>query len=313
MQNNSSTYDFIYPSAANPNMNNRAKKNQTKNSQTQPPPQNKSGQKRNSSAMDTSTDQTLTNHNNSSSTSQNDTKKSKTDAENCSCSASEKLNDKLDGILQKLNKLDDIQQSISDLQNGLQANKDTVRKLEENVEDISDSINNIQSQLDDFRSEKVKIESAVREMYLILAGINDDADETEDAMAEKIQQIVKDINPANQFKYDTLYRIGKFQNGKTRKIRVKFLTMKERNSFLSLRKDTKRPVFIDEDEPNEIRTAKFQMREKIRSLKQSGDNVTGVSYKTFEIETDSSFYRLERDGNFASKQKPNNPTTEQNS
>lgn len=267
---NIGVFDFIYPSAANPTMKPRAGKNSQAGRNTGIPTTKSTAEnKRKHVQMDTNVQNS---QNQSPSTAENSpvqSKEKRSGHEQCECiSKYEDLNKSLQAILQsrkKFDKLDEIQATVANIKADLETNNSKVQKLEDDVEMLHNELEKVQQTVEDFKSDKVRIEVEMRKTYLILTGIQDEQNETEHESFTKVESQVRKFQPQFQFQYDILYRLGRFTNGRTRKIRVKFVTLKDRNNFLELKKDTTSPFFIDEDEPNEIRAAKFQVRKKLEN------------------------------------------------
>lgn len=315
MSSNCANYDFIYPSAANPSMGGRNKNTQPQKqtSQAQNPKNSKPAEnkKRPNTEMNNSSDSGQPNNGQGRSPDIHTApKKSKTDKENCECKSCDKMNSALGGIAEQLanltkqnSKLDDIQKSINDLQSGLQGNRDTVQQLQVDVEEISHGLTAIQTQLDDFRSEKVKLEVEVKRINLIVAGIEDETDETDEDLKNKIQTMAKEIKQDINFDCDTIRRLGEYKPGKTRRVHIRFKLMSDRNAFFELKKSTKHPIYINADVPEAVQKAEFKMREKIRNLKANKINIINVNYRNYEIETDIAIFRLENLDDFSEMQK----------
>lgn len=285
---NISVFDFIHPSAAKPNMvGNKAKNTQVKPNQQAIDAKSREERKRNSKDMGTD-DET------ENSQGSPKTKKNKT----CDCDGWKEAFAVISAKLSKLDKLDNIETSIAQLSTDLLRNDNKIIDIQQDVETINNDITEIRNQLDDFRSDKIKIEIEVRRLNLILSGIKEEDNENEHKLASKIQKVVTDIKPGTQFKYDTISRLGAPTSGKTRNVIVRFETMKQRNTFFELRKETTPPVFINMDVPEAVRKAEYLLRVKIRQLKTEKIPIQSVNWRKYEIETVSKLFRLETNGSF---------------
>lgn len=307
MSSNIGIYDFIHPSAANPaEKMGKSKANATSNvpnninsnipklvPQT---PQNAQANKR---PLDTGMD---------SSPEPNDKQKRRRNCDSeCQCSANyNKLTEALLNInqnLDKLKKLDEIHNTVTELSNRLTANDNAVRNLGNDVEHITADLETVKKEIEDFRSQKNKLEYEVKKINLIIQGVSDQEDETEATLVPKIKQLVS-IETGFDFKYDEIYRIGAFRLGQNRNIRIRFKEMNHRNAFLNLRQKIKHPVYINEDLPEAIRKAEYNMRTKIRALKADRITITSVNWKKFEIELETKTLTMNSDGSFTENVKP---------
>lgn len=227
-------------------------------------------------------------------------KRSKTS--DCKCQQCDNVKHKLDEIssnLAKLDSLDRIEATLMQITNSLAATNGSVVQLQSEVETIKEDLSNVQQQIVDFRSEKTKMETEMKKINLIVSGIRDEDEESEQQLATKIQNEISKINNGRQrFNFDTISRFGRYKPGKTRNVHIRFLSMRDRNEFFELRKSVRNPVFINADVPEEVRKAEFLMRQKIRFLKNS-ENVLNIVWKNFEIETNLANYRLGNDGSFS--------------
>ncbi len=311
MPGNVGVYDFIHPSAANPNM--KPRNSQANKNTGIPAPKATADNKRKQATMNSNEEDEENHQNQSQNSTQNSpsqsSKKRKNDHGRCECiNKYDDLTSSLKAIsesLKKLDKLDDIQNTVANIKADLQLNSSKVQNLEADVGMVHDELEQVQRTLEDFKSDKVRIEVEIRKVYLIITGIEDRQNETEQEIATKIETEVRKFNPQFQFHYDLLYRLGKFSNGKTRKIRVKFVTLRDRSNLIAFKKDTTAPFFIDEDEPNEIRAAKFQMRQKLRELKTAQIEIQSVNFNKFQIFTVQTVFSLQQDGKFIESQNVN--------
>ena len=75
--------------------------------------------------------------------------------------------------------------------------------------------------------------------------------------------------------------------------------------FFALKKDTKYPIYINADVPEEIRKADYLLRNKIRQLKSEKINytITHINYRTYDIESGLITYKLEPNYEFSENRK----------
>lgn len=216
----------------------------------------------------------------------------------CNCDACSSIFTTLQKItdqLKKLDKPDTIQLAVNTLKEGVEKNTVDVATLKNDVETIYSLVDNTQLQIDDIRSDNVRIELETKSINLILSGVPDQIDEEADVLETKIIDEVKKMNPDHELKYDTVRRLGKYRDGVTRPIRIRFETMRERNAILQMKTLAKHPIYINRDLPEAVRRADFKMRQQIRLLKSTKKTIENVDWKNYQIVTDTVIYRLYND------------------
>jgi len=81
--------------------------------------------------------------------------------------------------LGKLDKLDEIRNSVNDLKDELGKATQNVNVLQHNVQVINEGLEQINYQIEGLKSDRKQIETELRKINLIISGIGDDENETE--------------------------------------------------------------------------------------------------------------------------------------
>lgn len=127
------------------------------------------------------------------------------------------------------------------------------------------------------------LESEVREKNIIITGLNDnDREDTRD-LFQKVSTIFRDITQMN-IRPDKVYRIGKYNQGFHRNVRVKLLTVSEKDIIMDQRRRIKPPMYFNDDEPYTIRFAKKLLRDKRRECYENGIE-SSIDFKNWCVNT----------------------------
>ena len=217
------------------------------------------------------------------------------------------LIDKMDIIMQKLNKLDildklvteitDLKQSLEYAHSEIQDLKQENKNLQEEVEKISVAHTNTVDTLT--RHEKTMIDIQARSMRdnLIFSGIPEtEGENTEDILSEFIR---KELGYGEQISFERVHRIGPRhgQNGpKHRPIVAKFSHFKTKEEVRKKGPNLRgKPFGINEQFPQEIVNRRKELMPMLRKAKREGHKATisvdrliidGVRYQPSKEELD---------------------------
>jgi hypothetical protein len=154
-----------------------------------------------------------------------------------------------------------------------------IEKLKSRNNELSDLVIGQQLEIDNLQSQNLACN-------LILAGVEDKADDKQaDLLQVQIQAICKATskNFANADIVDH-YRLGKAQNNKVRPIKIFFSTQERRNNVLFNSKNLQsigqfQGVYINKDETKLARAENQRLRSKMRDLRKLHPNGTVVIRK----------------------------------
>jgi hypothetical protein len=104
---------------------------------------------------------------------------------------------------------------------------------------------------------------------LVFCGIPERQNETNDELFDKVAKVIH-VAVGRNINFDTAHRIGKSINHFARPIKVRFISLFERNEIYASRFNVKRPTFINEDLPHSLRKDYSEMRKKRTELIANG-------------------------------------------
>jgi len=162
-------------------------------------------------------------------------KKSK-DSENI-----ELLLDDMDEIKNKLNRLDDIAKLLT-------IHDKRITELETEVNHLKEANSNMLKQIREQESLLASNAINTNRINLIYSGITDAPNENDMELRGKVFE-----NTGNKENIDVLYRLGKYKDGSCRPVKVRFVTMSERNLAWAKKKTLKHPIYAAEDLPKSVR------------------------------------------------------------
>lgn len=148
-------------------------------------------------------------------------------------------------------------------------------KLSERLVAQDTKIQNLQSEVDSLKN-TVEIVSSennllwveVNKLNLVFQGITDNENESDEELNITISNLLRELTGEN-CPFDTAKRQGKF-NATNRIVKVRFLSIQQRDEVFSKRFITKYPVFINEDLPAAVRRDHAKMRQQKKALIADG-------------------------------------------
>jgi len=110
----------------------------------------------------------------------------------------------------------------------------------------------------------------VRDRNLIINGLNDTVNEDNEHLYEMVCEIILQVTGGCDIKPDVVYRLGKFTSGKTRAVRVKFISVRDREKVFSNRLNSTKPIYINADLQYSVRRDFGMLRQKSKELEEKG-------------------------------------------
>lgn len=176
--------------------------------------------------------------------------------------------DLLDKLCAKIDSsTNDIKMSISEINNSLASHKSEIEALKSTVANLSSSSRQASGAISSLEHNTEFVERELKRINLVISGLQDAVDEYPGVLKGKIAEFLTSITDCN-IEIDTATRIGKFVENRCRHIKVRFLTMTDRNRVYESRFNTTPPVFINEDLPFCTRKDNFILRQKLKELKE---------------------------------------------
>jgi len=193
--------------------------------------------------------------------------------------------------LEKLDKIDDLSQSLKELKDEISKNVSNVEVLQNNVEDLFNGLDKIDGRIEDLKHDSDKLETEMKRINLIMSGLWDEETETDPDLRSKVQNVFNSVVTSENVQIDTVSRLGKFNPTRPRLVKVRFASMKGRDLIWSQRIKTKSPVFINEDLPKTTLKAHAELRKKRREL-EGLKIATKVNYNKLCVLTPTKTYQL---------------------
>jgi hypothetical protein len=172
-------------------------------------------------------------------------------------------------LLYLVKKVDGNLQETKGMRKDLKEIKDLVTSHERRLHNTEVRVENVESSLQKLELENEDIRKELNKINLIVEGIPDTEDETEDELYGRVKyflsnQIEQDVS------FDNAYRLGKPRPDYRRPIRVRFMTMLQRNIVYQNRSKAKHPFYVNEDLPFTTRRDYGILRKKKRDTIQKG-------------------------------------------
>jgi hypothetical protein len=155
------------------------------------------------------------------------------------------------------------------IRNDLKEIKELVSSHETRISSSEVKIQNVESSLEKLEREHEDMRKEMGKINLIIQGIPDTVDETEDELYSRVKifllkQVEDDVS------FDSAYRLGKPKPHYRRPIRIRFMTLLQRNLVYESRNKALPPFYINEDLPFATRRDFSVLRKKKRETIQSG-------------------------------------------
>lgn len=171
--------------------------------------------------------------------------------------------------------------------------KDEIKLVKATVDLIQDSIKNVESKVQ-FLESKVEVNSEnlkaqrneieilqqqVKKLNVVIVGMTDFLNETEEELRNKLQDLFSNSLEINNRKIhvDVCYRMGRFSAIKQRNILVKFNTESDRKEVMEKRnllKEKKLRIYINEDLTKSVLLKRKLLREECTKLRLQGKNAS---------------------------------------
>lgn len=183
----------------------------------------------------------------------------------------------------------EIKATVNSLNSALKILQERVEVIESTVEGLTDSLLRHDSEL-----EKIKIN--LKNQNLIIVGLDESVDETEDLLVQKLNNFITSTLETDPVNIDTAFRFGAKCEGKPRNVNVKFCRESHRNAVFNARHTLFRKklrIYINEDLPPETRTRRHQLRIECHKAVNLGKNARLVGDKLI---IDNVVHVLSQDG-----------------
>ncbi|OXA39206.1 hypothetical protein Fcan01_25993 [Folsomia candida] len=151
-----------------------------------------------------------------------------------------------------------IDQRFDSLDKSLVAQSSKLSELEEELQTVKESLHKVSS-------ENQQLWKELSKLNLIFSGLKDDEFEQPDELYSKVSHVIR-----TDFSFDTAHRVRRRNGNLPRPIKVRFLSVLQRNNVLTNRFNVRHPIYINEDLPLKMRLDHKAMREKRMKLIEEG-------------------------------------------
>jgi len=172
---------------------------------------------------------------------------------------------------------DQIKKSLNDLKEEFTAK---LSDHDNRLSFLEGDITSIHQQLNSNSKANDSLYLEVNKLNLILSGIEEIPHETTDDLLECVKDLLQRA-VGHPVAVDHAYRIGL---GTRRKIKLRMLTLTERNAVFKASKNLPASVFINEDLPPYTRQAHGKLRAKLKEMKTNSPEEVKVDWKKLTIE-----------------------------
>lgn len=200
-----------------------------------------------------------------------------------------------------------IQSSITKINESLAIQRNDIDVLKSEMSSLACKTDKFAMSVNKTEDNYETLDREVRKINLIFSGLADSVDETVESLHRNVASIILHIT-GNQVNFDIATRIGSLNNHRTRQVKVRFHRMENREFVWNSRKNTKPPIFINEDLPFTMRRDFAVIRKKAKDLKdQNVKCEINWSKRTITTDSDKLFVN---EGKIHTQQ-TNNPSSSQ--
>jgi hypothetical protein len=227
--------------------------------------------------------------------------------------------DKLDLILKKLvsieNQNTEIVSKVRDMENRIVLTENELKTVREDCDVLTCSVNKLQTDINSFqqnpsssnsdlydsvsrllldssarRSENELIYAELNKLNLLISGIAEPTNENNTTFAHEVERMILDIT-GKKITIDVAHRVGRILPRKNRMIKVRFLSILERNCVYFHKSKLPHPYYINEDLSPVTRSDHSLLRKKrFEILQRDKDATLKIDWRNKTIQHDSTSY-----------------------
>jgi len=123
------------------------------------------------------------------------------------------------------------------------------------------------------KSENELLAKEIRKQNLVFVGLDDYENETVDQLYKKVSDILNSV-AGRVINIDITYRVGKFVINKCRPIRIRFISLWDRETVYGQRKNLRHPFYLNEDLPFVTMRDHAILRKQKNELVNDGKNAS---------------------------------------
>lgn len=156
----------------------------------------------------------------------------------------DKMDGKLDSLFKAVGTFAEFQKQMTSFAEQITQNKNDIKELNHKLTESNERGADQKQAIEAVTSQTERIDREMRKWNLLIVGIAEEKDESQDQLREITNKLCSSITKV-QIDVDTVYRFGKKFPGKPRMIKVKFRSIDDRNKVYGNRTEVKFPVYIN--------------------------------------------------------------------
>ena len=183
-------------------------------------------------------------------------------------------------ILKKLNKLDTLEAKMNTISADIQSNNRYVCKLMTENKLLCEKVKSLEKSNQFLHCE-------LNKHNILIHGVPESNAVAAETTASEFFKREFNLSP----EIDIAYRIGAKQTDKIRPIKIKFVKLKERNLVWKVRQNLKKPYYMTEDLPLELRITKKLLNQAYYDAVQNGRQ-SKIDWKTSQVSIDDEIFEV---------------------
>ncbi|OXA47204.1 hypothetical protein Fcan01_17996 [Folsomia candida] len=185
---------------------------------------------------------------------------------------------------------ENIKCSVSDIKVCLLAHQTELNTLKNDVAKLTKGNIGLSTRMDNLECHNEQIERDVKRINLIISGLSDPLNESLEELRIIVNKLFSNI-VKQEIKVDSVLRLGSHKAQGCRQVIVPFSCLSDRESVWNSRKETKPPIFINEDLPYTLRRDFAILRKKAKEFKDNNENCT-INWKNKSITSDRESHQV---------------------
>lgn len=185
---------------------------------------------------------------------------------------------------------ENIKCSVSDIKVCLLAHQTELNTLKNDVAKLTKGNIGLSTRMDYLECHNEQIERDVKRINLIISGLSDPLNESLEELRIIVNKLLSNI-VKQDIKVDSVLRLGSHKAQGCRQVIVRFSCLSDRESVWNSRKETKPPIFINEDLPYTLRRDFAILRKKAKEFKDNNENCT-INWKNKSITSDRESHQV---------------------
>ncbi|OXA41614.1 RNA-directed DNA polymerase from mobile element jockey [Folsomia candida] len=180
--------------------------------------------------------------------------------------------------------------SVSDIKVCLLAHQTELNTLKNDVAKLTKGNIGLSTRMDYLECHNKQIERDVKRINLIISGLSDPLNESLEELRIIVNKLLSNI-VKQEINVDSVLRLGSHKAQGCRRVIVRFSCLSDRESVWNSRKETKPPIFINEDLPYTLRRDFAILRKKAKEFKDNNENCT-INWKNKSITSDRESHQV---------------------